>query len=66
MWVNLKDNNQVTIIGGRSKAYGIGKRKSRNNKSNLSQMILSKAIYYFRIIRKKNIEFNSKSKEKIT
>lgn len=40
MWVNLKDNNQVTIIGGRSKAYGIGKRKSRNNKSNLSQMIL--------------------------
>jgi len=36
MWVNLKDNNQVTIIGGRSKAYGIGKRKSRNNKSNLS------------------------------
>ena len=36
MWVNLKDNNEVTIIGARSKAYGIGKRKSKNSKTNLS------------------------------
>lgn len=35
--VNLKDNNQVAIIGSRSKAYGIGKKRSKMlNKASLS------------------------------
>ena len=41
IWVDLKDNNQVSVIGSRSKAYGIGKKKSKNYKSKLSEMILS-------------------------
>lgn len=28
-WVDLKDNNQVAIIGSRSKAYGIGKKRCK-------------------------------------
>lgn len=37
MYVNLYDNKQVAIIGSRSKAYGIGKKRSKaNNNASLS------------------------------
>lgn len=32
MWVNLQDNNEVAIIGSRSSAHGIGKKRSKNTK----------------------------------
>lgn len=36
MWVDLEDKNQVTLIGEKSKGYGIGKRKrNQNNKKKL-------------------------------
>ena len=30
MWVDIKDNNQVAMVGARSKAFGIGKKRSKN------------------------------------
>lgn len=40
MWVNIKDNDQVAIIGSRSKAYGMGKnRKKHLNAKKLSELI---------------------------
>jgi len=43
--VNLKDNNEVAIIGSRSKAHGIGKKRSRHvSNEKLSLMIKSKSF----------------------
>lgn len=30
MWANISDNNQVAIIGSRSKAFGMGKNRKKN------------------------------------
>lgn len=62
MWVDLKDNNQVAVIGARSKAFGIGKKKSKN-KSKLSEMILSNFSHMLRTTRKKNLEPDRKFKK---
>lgn len=40
--VDLKDNNQVAIIGSRSKAFGIGKKRSKLlSKTKISEILKS-------------------------
>jgi hypothetical protein len=42
--IDLKDNNQAAIIGSRSKAFGMGKKRSKTvNKATLSEIIKSKS-----------------------
>lgn len=44
--VDLKDNNQTAIIGSRSKAFGMGKKRSKAlTKASLSEIIKSKFTY---------------------
>lgn len=42
MWVDLCDNNQVAIIGSRSRAYGMGKNRSKSYRAKLSELAQSK------------------------
>jgi hypothetical protein len=43
-WIDLKDNNQASIIGSRSKAFGIGKKRCKVAAINaqLTEIIKSK------------------------
>ena len=41
IWVDLRNNNEVAIIGSRSKAYGMGKIRSKGSKGKLSELALS-------------------------
>jgi hypothetical protein len=45
MWINLKDKNQVTIIGEKSKGYGMGKRKRTMDKKKLLSELARSTIY---------------------
>lgn len=61
--VNIHDNAQVAIIGSRSKAFGIGKKRARNiNQASLSELLKSNTILILEILEerarnlKKNLE----------
>lgn len=57
MWVDLTDKNQVAIIGEKSKAYGMGKRKRTFDKEKLlSELCKSNISLYRRNSRPKTLE----------
>jgi hypothetical protein len=55
-WVDLNDKNQVTLIGERSKAFGIGKRRrgEKDTKKLLSELARGNCLTKIEIL-KQNI-----------